>query len=59
MSDSKNVKWIDSIKSNPSLNEIQKEIYKISSNNIEAIIVFGGGHVLIQLRLFLQLYQVN
>ena len=39
----KNVKWIDSIKSNPSLNEIQKEIDKISSNNIEAIIAFGGG----------------
>ena len=39
----KNVKWIDSIKSNPSLKKIQKEIDKISSNNIEAIIAFGGG----------------
>ena len=39
----KNVEWIDSITSNPSLKGIQEEVDKLSIKGIKAIIAFGGG----------------
>ena len=39
----KNSKWIDSIKPNPSLDNIQEELNKNSYQDVEVIIAFGGG----------------
>ena len=39
----KNAQWIDSIKPNPSINDLENELKKQSKQKVEAIIAFGGG----------------
>ena len=39
----KNSRWIDSIKSNPSLDNIQKELNTNNYQDIKVIVAFGGG----------------
>ena len=39
----KNAQWIDSIKPNPGINDLEKEIKKQSKKKVESIIAFGGG----------------
>ena len=39
----KNAQWIDSIKPNPGINDLEKELKKQSNKKVESIIAFGGG----------------
>ena len=38
-----NAQWIDSIKPNPDINDLEKELKKQSNKKVESIIAFGGG----------------
>jgi alcohol dehydrogenase len=37
------IKWITSVKTNPSIDDLQSEINRFSNNSFEAIVGFGGG----------------
>lgn len=38
-----NVAWVDSVKENPGLKDLQREIDKLQGTKVDAIIAFGGG----------------